>query len=175
MTGDRKRALESLSGASLDLPEERTLMSDATKDSVHEAHWRTCVNHNKKKAVLALAFAAVMSLSSWKEIGRPFPPPEGADPFMVHLGLVGTSAVMFYLFLSIRCIYERLWLGIAAVASTLLVVRSFYPTIVAPSISDLRTFDLFLWLAATIVSLAFVKSAFKSTPPQSEWDDSDEL
>lgn len=94
---------------------------------------------------------------------------------MVHLGVVGTSAVMFYLFLSIRCIYERLWLGIAAVASTLLVVRSFYPTIVAPSIGGLRTFDLFLWLAATIVGLAFVKSAFKRAPPPMEQSDSDEL
>lgn len=82
---------------------------------------------------------------------------------MVRLGLVGGAVVFFYLLLIVRCIYERLWLSIVLTALMVSVLRSFYPGLVASVVGDLRMFELFLSLAATVVSFWLVTLALKKS------------
>lgn len=138
-------------------------------DTIHalpSTRWQ-CLRYNRKGATLALIFSLGVLLGGFLALIRPIPAsPPGPDPFLVRLGLVDGAAVLSYVFLSVRCAHERLWFGIAATASVILAVRSFEPSLVASVASELAVLDLALWTAATMVSVYFVRSAFRGMPPR---------
>jgi len=134
-----------------------------TIHTLPETQW-SCIRNNRRLALLALIFVAGISIGSWLDIGRPFP--ERPESFIGRLGLADGALVMLYLFLSVTCFYERLWLGIALAGSTISLMKSFYPSLVGPVISQVRLLELFLWLVATAISMAFVRHALTSTGPR---------
>jgi hypothetical protein len=124
-----------------------------------------CIRHNRRAATLALIFSLGVLLGGTLEATRWFPSSlPGPDPFMVRLGIVDGAAALFGAFLSVRCVYERLWLGIAAAGSAIMVLRSFHPGLAGPGSVGLGLLVLLPWVAAAVVSLGFVRSAFE-TPP----------
>ena len=134
------------------------------KDSIRsfrlesEPHSRSCVRHNKRKAVLALLVSAAMVLYIWRELGKPFPGEPA--PLFVRLGLVYAVSLITYFFVIIRCKQERLWLGLALTDGLIMLGELFFPSLVTPAIKGVRGLSLLLWLGAAVVSLSFVKSAF---------------
>ncbi len=122
-----------------------------------------CIRNNRSLALLSLIFAAGISVGSWLDIGRPFP--EGPDSFIGRLGLADGALVMFYLFLSITCFYERLWLGIALAGFAISLMKSFYPSLVGPLVNQLRALELILWLVETAIGVVFLRYALTSAAP----------
>jgi hypothetical protein len=73
--------------------------------------------------VLATVSSASVSLflSGWSQLGRPL---NGRrESFMNLFDLVYGASLMTYLFLAIRCAWERLWLGIAVVCFGIVIGR----------------------------------------------------
>lgn len=121
-----------------------------------------CVRRNKKASALALAFSLGMLLSSVLEVAWPLAAAEpGPDPFMERVAWVGAAVLLFCAFLLIKCIYERLWSGVAAAATTIMTLRMFDPSLAGHLVGGLKVVVLSMWLAATIISLTFVRSAFR--------------
>lgn len=84
------------------------------------------------------------------------------EPVSVILGLLYATAVMSFLMLRIKCRRERLWLGIAVGGCALQIVKGQFPELIGPEIELLRMGLALVWLAATVVSIYFTISAFRS-------------
>lgn len=141
-------------------------MSEHTH-SLQRVQW-TCIRRNRRAAILALIFSLGVLLGGLREVvGASARASLAPDPFMVRLALVDGTAILFYLFLSVPCIYERLWCAFAGLASAVMVLRSFHPYVAAPGSTELTIPILALWLAAVITSLVCVSSAFRGPPPGS--------
>lgn len=121
-----------------------------------------CIRQNRRAATLALFFSLGVMLSSAVGVSRPLSvTQQGPDPFMVRLALVGGAVILSYVLLSVRCVYERLWSGVADAATIIMALRSFHPGLAVSVVGWLGVVVLLLWLAATIISLGFVRSAFR--------------
>jgi hypothetical protein len=73
-------------------------------------------------------------------------------------------AVMAWVIVAVACPYERLWLGFALAGGLVGLVTGSFPALVAPAIGVVRVGLLILWLAATLISIWFTRSAFQSGP-----------
>lgn len=149
-----------------------------TKSGNDTRHPQSCILYNRLYAVLAMLFSVGMSLSSWHDIGRPF---SGVpQPFRMIFGLPVIAAVAVYLFFTIRCVWERLWLGPVAVDSLILVVKAFEPQLVLNIVGVLKIVSLALWIMSLAISMNFVRSAFRGgkshhPPPTSTPSDLKEI
>jgi hypothetical protein len=123
-------------------------------------HRQFCVIRNKRLALLALLTSVAMLMASFRELYRPIM--RVRMPVSVILVLVYMIGVMALSIVRVRCSHERLWLGIAVTGVTVLFVRGWFPVLVAHEIKVIRILDLLLWSGATLVSIWFVRSAFRS-------------
>lgn len=115
--------------------------------------------HSKRKAILALLFSSVMTLVCWKGLLGPFSVPQ--NPEAARLETAYVVGLMLYLFLRIRCPRERLWLGLALSDGGVALLREFVPSSLAPATPEIKAFSFLVWLAATVVSLYFIRGAFR--------------
>jgi hypothetical protein len=127
-------------------------------EKARKTHSELCVAHNRLYATLAMVYSLGMSASCWFELDKPFPGPP--QPLTVVLGVPAFAFLSVYLFLALKCIWERLWLGPAAANFLIVCVKMFDPDLVARGIGALRIVSLVLWLWTLLVSFVFVKSAF---------------
>ena len=122
-------------------------------------HQRSCVLRNKRLALLSLMFSLAMLVVCFRELYRPFAsvrvPVSVILVILYGIGLMALSAVRT------RCSHERLWLGVAVAAFVVLFVIGWFPGVVAPEIKVIRILDALLWLVGTVVSIRFVRSAFR--------------
>ena len=123
-----------------------------------ETHAQTCVMRHRVRAASLALFSLFMSVVCWHEIGRPFPgPPDG---LMVTAGIPAFAALAIYLFVTIACIWERLWIGPVAGGLVISSVEMVGAQLVSPFIAAARIVSLALWVWTTAIGIGFVWSAF---------------
>jgi hypothetical protein len=81
------------------------------------------------------------------------------------MGLPVLAGIAIYLFLTIRSLWERLWVGPVAAALLVSAVEAFEPRLVSPMIGVLRFVSLALWLSSLVVGAVLVASAFRTGGP----------
>jgi uncharacterized membrane protein YagU involved in acid resistance len=118
----------------------------------------------KVEALGTFFVSAAMSIVCWRQLGAPFP--GGSLSLSTTLGLLYAVGVMAYCMVAVKYKQARLWFGLALAGVLLSLVKGFFPTFVAPVISGVRHFVLGLWLAALLVSLFLVASAFGVMQPR---------
>ncbi len=113
---------------------------------------------NRLRAVSALFFSIVMSVACWREIGRAFPGP--SDGLIVNAGIPAFAAFAVYLFVAIKCVWERLWFGPVAAYLVISVGKAFEPHLVSPFIGAARIASLALWMWTAVIGTVFVWFSF---------------
>lgn len=127
--------------------------------SKSEAHSQSCITHSKRKALLALLFSAPVLLVTWRDLHKPFPVLQ--NPEAARLGTAYVVGLILYLFLRIKCKHERLWLGPALAGGLVGLLTEFFPGVGGPIATGVNVISLLLWLAATVVSIGFVRATFR--------------
>jgi hypothetical protein len=119
-----------------------------------DTHWR-----NRRTAFIALVFSVGMLWATGRDLHKQFPIEHVT--IVTHWALGYGTILMLYLFWRVRCMRERLWLGIALSYDAMLYLRLVVPNLIVPATGIVRALALALWVTATLLSLFFVVSAMR--------------
>jgi ABC-type glycerol-3-phosphate transport system permease component len=120
----------------------------------------------KVEALGVLFFSGIMSILCWRQIFAPFP--SGSQSLWTTFGVLYCVALMAYGLVATNCKQWRFWFGFALAGGMLSLVKRFFPSFVAPVIGGVRYLQLGLWLAALLVCLFLVASAFSVMQPRED-------
>ncbi len=124
---------------------------------------RNCPRHNRQLAVAVLVGSALVMALSVPSVSRPFPvqPHHASSEFWLAL----LDAMLLLLFVvRFRCSHERLWIAAALAGGSLALLEEFLPGLGGPPSILVNAAFTASWLAATVIGVSFVRSAFKTAP-----------
>lgn len=137
-------------------------MTNPPAPSLPNGHLQSCPRRNRRLAICAFVVSLGIALASVHGIARPFP--EERNPGASQLGLSLIDAVLLSLFfLRFKCRHERLWLGTALAGGLLILLGAFLPGFGGTLSTAVNVACLVTWLAATVISVGFLRSAFQAT------------
>lgn len=127
-----------------------------TRSDSTRFHGLNCANRRPGTAWLFIAFCGVMTLACWRSLGKPRQPHPGA--FFVFFQVY---VLLFYAFLfaALKCVRERLVLGLAVVHSVGALSFELAPGLASFTAGIPNWVNLALWLTAFVVSLSMLASA----------------
>lgn len=124
-------------------------------------HSRLCALRNVKTAVIFLLFCVLQAWMGWREIGESVAP--AGQSLIFYIAEIAVIAALVDFIVALKCLRERLVLGLAIFSFLLGLVGSLAPralsAIPSASVKDLQ---FLLWLAASLVSVTLVYSAFRA-------------
>ena len=126
-------------------------------------HAYYCAARSRGTAATFLGFSILMIYLAHRDLAKPILTERAS--LTVLFGLLFCIMFLVDCFLSLNCIRERLFLGLAAVSFILALLRNAAPGFVAPHAPAIRHLTLAIWVAASLVSLSLFKSALHAGPP----------
>ncbi len=122
------------------------------------AHATLCANRNSRIALIFVALSGMGVALSWRSL-------HNQDPVKIDmvflLGHLIAIAVLIQLFVTLKCIRERLALGLATAKLSLGLFSGLVPSVVSPTSRLVKVGSLLLWVLAAILSISMLASSLQ--------------
>jgi hypothetical protein len=125
-------------------------------------HGLSCANRSPGTAWLFIAFCGIEALACWRSLAKPRQLHPGA--FFVFFQVYALLVTVF-LFAALKCVRERLVLGLALVDCVGALSFEFAPGLASFTAGMPNWINLALWLIAFVVSVSMLASASRKRSP----------
>lgn len=130
---------------------------------VHQdVHSRWCANRYAPTALGFVAFCALGAIQSWRGLGKEI---LKGDTVLL-LGILFVIAMLLQLFVSLKCVRERIVLGLLIMRFALGFIVKMAPPLSGTAADVWKGGSFALWAAALGVSLSMLYSSLRFRPPE---------